>query len=518
MLSKRNPDAPALAASSFIVLPQERVELTPAQRVAYRQVTTALQIGPLAVISGEAGSGKRTVLAQLARDLGARLIGADELQRHLMVRDENTRDIATFEYLERAVVANEVTCLWWDDTHLEIGALSNHMQPEIHGVLVKSLFRTLQRAGHKLIVAGPPKKSYAPSMLHTGYAIGEEIPSFAAEDYRVALTNMIGETRVGNIDCDAMFRHAPLLNMHDLKVIARALLMAERDGDRIGTASVLRVIDAVVREGNVNLKEVEDVTFDLLPGAEHIRDALEKLVVRPIELASSMPGGVKPKRGVLLYGPPGTGKTSIGRALANRMGGRFFLIDGSMLTEPPGAFFEKFLTVVHDAMREGPSVLFIDDADVLFEIVHISGLTRYLLTLLDGLESESSRNVCVVLTAMDPRKVPEAILRSGRIELWLEARRPMAETRARMIQRWLHGAMPREHDVDLPKLGELTSGFIAADLRRIVMDAQCLYGMDLHRRAVPQAAQHYLERAIVTLKQARNRMAEVLGKPEMRIP
>src|SRR5256885_3010196 len=36
---------------------------------------------------------------------------------------------------------------------------------------------------------------------------------------------------------------------------------------------------------------------------------------------------LRSKRGVMLYGPPGTRKTTVGRALAHRLKGKFFLID-----------------------------------------------------------------------------------------------------------------------------------------------------------------------------------------------
>jgi ATP-dependent 26S proteasome regulatory subunit len=39
--------------------------------------------------------------------------------------------------------------------------------------------------------------------------------------------------------------------------------------------------------------------------------------------------------------------------------------------------------------------------------------------MMDGLESASSERVCVVITAMDATTLPPALLRSGRVELWL---------------------------------------------------------------------------------------------------
>ena len=59
---------------------------------------------------------------------------------------------------------------------------------------------------------------------------------------------------------------------------------------------------------------------------------LETNIVLPLEndaLANEFK--LRSKRGVLLYGPPGTGKTTVGRAMAHRLKGKFFLIDGTFI-------------------------------------------------------------------------------------------------------------------------------------------------------------------------------------------
>jgi len=116
--------------------------------------------------------------------------------------------------------------------------------------------------------------------------------------------------------------------------------------------------------------------------------------------------------------------TTIGRALAHRLKGKFFLIDGTVNSDR-GSFYDRMERVFEAAKRNAPSVIFIDDADVIFEARN-HGLARYLLTMMDGLESASCERVCVMMTAMDTASLPPALLRSGRVELWLCTRLPPA--------------------------------------------------------------------------------------------
>jgi transitional endoplasmic reticulum ATPase len=147
---------------------------------------------------------------------------------------------------------------------------------------------------------------------------------------------------------------------------------------------------------------------------------------------------------VLLYGPPGTGKTTVGRALAHRLRGKFFLVDGTFIAGSRD-FYERIHQVFESAKENSPAVIFIDDADAIFEDGEERGLYRYLLTMIDGLESEGRSRVCVMMTAMNLSHLPPALVRSGRVELWLEMKLPDSEARRRLLE---------IHTRDLPK--ELT--------------------------------------------------------------
>src|SRR5262249_59325748 len=96
-------------------------------------------------------------------------------------------------------------------------------------------------------------------------------------------------------------------------------------------------------------------------------------------------------------------------------------------------FYGGIHHLVEKAKQNAPSILFIDDSAVICESGEELGLYRYLLTMLDGLESESMGRVCVMMTAMDVSHLPPALIRSGRIELWLEMRLPEEGARAEIL-------------------------------------------------------------------------------------
>jgi transitional endoplasmic reticulum ATPase len=497
--------APREAAAAPV---HDRARLSPAQTRAYTHMLTLLDAAPVVALTGAPGSGKTELLRLLAQELGGTYLSLEAMVAAALSRDIRACGDSILMAIEQAFDLSDLVVL---DGHQ---ALTDYTFEGHAGPLALEMIRHWIDAGEnrRFVMGGPA------SVLDELHAVASRywtvtIEEFECADYAAFLANNLPQGALDAVDMDLVWRHASALSGHKLHMLAGFL----RDLPSIGTQDVIDRLDRSFIKANVKTQEVEALSFDRLPGTEAMVARLETHVMLPLEqpeLARRL--DIKPKRGVLLYGPPGTGKTSIGRALAHRMQGRFFLIDGSIRTEPPIEFFRAVKAIVRDAKENAPSVLFVDDADVLFGIEHIAGFPRYLLSLLDGVESEGAGRVCLMMTAMNAGRIPGSILRSGRVELWLETKLPDAQTRADMLARWLE-TLPQAEPVDLGALAEATEGFTPADLRRIVMDAHALFAMDRIAGEANVTQQVYLTRAIANLIALRAKMADNLADESLRI-
>jgi SpoVK/Ycf46/Vps4 family AAA+-type ATPase len=282
------------------------------------------------------------------------------------------------------------------------------------------------------------------------------------------------------------------------------------------TDDFIEVLRAQRLGSNVDLGEVQNVRLEDLVGVDDAVQTLLRTIVLPHEdeaLAEEL--GLRAKRGVLLYGPPGTGKTTVGRALAHRMRGKFFLIDGTFIAGTDD-FYNKVQQVFEAAKENSPSVIFVDDADAIFENRSERGLYRYLLTMIDGLESESSSQVTVILTAMNLGDLPEALVRSGRVELWLEMRLPDADARRILLAREC-AAFPEPLRGPIPeRVIEATDGLTGADLKGCAADAKSLYAAGRKAGQPAKDLGSYLLEAAATIRVYRKKHQEALTQSRQR--
>jgi ATP-dependent 26S proteasome regulatory subunit len=461
-----------------------------------------LPLGNVFVLAGNDGVGRTTVLRQLHRDVGGVFLNMKDFTAALRHRDPAALEETFEQIVLQAFDGHDLVLV--DDLRLLSNVTSHHFYPR-YGLLdapLTTLTSFAADTGKKLVFATVQEPS-RPIKERCHFA---RIREFGAEDYEFLCRCYLGTRRAEDLDFRRIHRFARELNAHQIK----AACQSQRDREALDTDGFIDYLRSNRLFSNVDLGEVQAVELRDLQGVDDVIRSLEANIVVPLEndeLAAEL--GLKPKRGVLLAGPPGTGKTTIGRALAHRLKGKFFLLDGTFIAGSCN-FFERINDLFEKAKQSAPSILFIDDSDMLFEQhdIHGAGLYRYLLTLLDGLESETAGRVCVMMTVMDVATLPPALVRSGRVELWLQMRLPDETARTVILRRHLANLPKTIGTVDEEQLARETDAFTGADLKRLVEDGKALLAYDRARGLPLRPATEYFVEAVQTVRANKGAYAE----------
>ena len=467
------------------------IKLTPVQQISADQIHDALASSGVVVLKSDPGFGRTLVLRNVWATTGGAFIGMGEFAASLKGKGQIEETLLD---LMQAAISREST-VFLDDLHMltQVTDASDYPRENLIDIVFSAIISRAEALGTKIVIGNG--KGHLPLPVHTR-AVVCSMEDFAKEDYLAIGMNLLGAEASKSLDFGRVYRYAPALSVHQLKS-GLAWLRCQKV---FGTEALIGYLTEHNMASNVDLEEVTPVTWTDLKGMDDVIRSLETKIALPLEndaLAAELE--LKPKRGVLLAGPPGTGKTTIGRALAHRLQSKFFLIDGTMIAGSSD-FYEEIKQVFAAARKNAPAIIFIDDGDVIFEQNRERGLYRFLLTMLDGLESASAERVCVMMTAMDPGCVPPAMLRSGRIELWLETRLPDEAARFDILAEKLARLPEPIRAADTARIAAESRGLTGADLKAVIEDGKLLYAHDKVTGNELKSIDEYFLEAIRTVR------------------
>ena len=391
--------------------------LTPSQEKTLEQLIRISNFFPLVVIQGERESGKHTLISKFLKNSGKQVISINICR--LSLQNGNPLQPGNFYQHLISQVNNQkrdkgwIYIRHWDKIREIIEDYGNNYR-YFPKYALSRFSEEVGDLGYKIIVSTENNPGLDTSchwiIKHENDAMDireyMRILSLTKEEIEI-LFPMVSKARLGQIKqivtyCEAFPRSE--INKHF--------------GD-----AVIKVCGSTLNPELTITQTQPDVN---LIGMEEILEEIERSIIHPMSLGLD---DIPLKKGIVLAGAPGTGKTSIGRWLARRLLGRLYLVDGTVGVNGD-SLISAVVESLDSASKNAPSVVFIDDVDLLFEN---PDTYRSFLTLLDGVENKRRGGICVIVTCMDISKIPSSLIRGGRLELCIQTNLPKIETRKKIL-------------------------------------------------------------------------------------
>lgn len=173
--------------------------------------------------------------------------------------------------------------------------------------------------------------------------------------------------------------------------------------------------------------------------------------------------GVTVPKGIILFGKPGNGKSLLMKGIIENAGLPVFVYRGEGVSTVEEGIVELF----NKAKQVDKALIVMDELDLLID--DDKRVTRVLQENLDGVASND--NILVLAATNDIYDIPDAILRSGRLEKRISIDKPSEEECISMLKMALgEFDLSFPEDADEHEVAAMISGSSFADIKAIAND------------------------------------------------
>lgn len=177
--------------------------------------------------------------------------------------------------------------------------------------------------------------------------------------------------------------------------------------------------------------------------------------------------GIKEPHGLLLHGAPGVGKTTLANCFLEASGRKVFVCRKDALN---ACFSMTISNVFEEAETFAPSIILLEDMDKYANEDRFRRDADEYVTIQSCIDRVKDKQVFVVATVNDIKKLPDSLIRAGRFDHVLEMKCPTGKDAEEIILHYLkQKSFVGELDVKL--IARLLEGRSCAELETVINQA-----------------------------------------------
>jgi len=207
--------------------------------------------------------------------------------------------------------------------------------------------------------------------------------------------------------------------------------------------------------------------FEKIVGYEPVKKELKQISDSLKNSEKYKKLGVSAPKGLLLYGEPGLGKTLMASSLIEASGCKSFVCRKD---KPNGEFINHIKATFEEAMKNEPSIVFLDDLDKFANGDEKHPDAEEYVTVQSCIDEAKEKEVFVIATVNNMRNLPSSLKRAGRFDRIIGLENPKGDD-ALLITSYYLGKIDFQLEVDVNVIGKIMSGHSCAELESIINSA-----------------------------------------------
>ena len=177
--------------------------------------------------------------------------------------------------------------------------------------------------------------------------------------------------------------------------------------------------------------------------------------------------GASINEGVILSGRPGTGKTTMANCLIQSTKRKAYILRKK---DADGQFIKTISSVFEEAKKNAPSIVLLDDLDKFSDKDDENCDAEEFVTVQSCIDEARGTGVFVIATVNDIRKIPDSLLRAGRLGKRLKIRVPKKAEAMEIIRHYLSKSR-KSADLDEKSIAGMLDGKSCATLENVINNA-----------------------------------------------